>query len=100
MTLVVLASRDDPTVGDARLANGALASTIIVLILSITPPPAQDRKAGPAGLTLKLPEHVLTILDGWAASDAQATPRKFLTLADTLCTNEEPRTFCAEPLNA
>jgi hypothetical protein len=45
MTLVVvLASKDDPTVGDARLANGALASTVIVLVLSLTTPPAEDRK--------------------------------------------------------
>ena len=43
MTLVVLASKDDPTVGDARLANGALASTVIVLVLSLATPPAEDR---------------------------------------------------------
>jgi hypothetical protein len=29
MTVVVPARRDDPTVGDARLANGALASTVM-----------------------------------------------------------------------
>jgi hypothetical protein len=52
-------------------------------------------------LTLKLPEHVLTILDGWAASDLQATPEEVLeALADALCTNEELRTFCAELLKA
>jgi hypothetical protein len=52
-------------------------------------------------LTLNLPEHVLTILDGWAASDLQATPEEVLeALADTLCTNEELRAFCAELLKA
>ena len=43
-----------------------------------------------ARLTLKLPEHVLAILDGWAASDLQATPGEVLeALADALCANEE-----------
>lgn len=52
-------------------------------------------------LTLKLPEHVLTILDGWAASDLQATPEEVLeALTDARCTNEELRTFCAELLKA
>jgi hypothetical protein len=91
MTLVVLASWVDSTVGNARLANGALASAVIVLILSITAPPAQDREQAlpdvdstrnetdeSVRLTFKLPEHVLTILDSWAALDAQATARKFL----------------------
>lgn len=44
ITLVVLASQDDPTIGNARLVNGALASTVIVLVLSLITPPAEDGK--------------------------------------------------------
>ena len=39
-------------------------------------------------LTLKLPEHVLTILDGWAASDLQATPEAVAELDRQLRLNE------------
>jgi hypothetical protein len=46
ITLLVLASKDDPTIGDARLVNGALASTIIVVVLSLITPPAEDGKQG------------------------------------------------------
>jgi hypothetical protein len=53
-----------------------------------------------ATIRLTVPEHVLTILDGWAASDLQATPEEVLeALADTLCTNEELRTYAGGLLN-
>jgi hypothetical protein len=52
-------------------------------------------------LTLKVPEHVSTVLDGWAASDLQATPEEVLeALADALCTNEELRAFAAALMKA
>jgi hypothetical protein len=44
ITLLVLASKDDPTIGNVRLVNGALTSTVIVLVLSLITPPAEDRK--------------------------------------------------------
>jgi hypothetical protein len=50
-------------------------------------------------LTLSLPEHLITVLDGWAASDLQATPEEVLeAVADALCTNEDLRTYAAELL--
>ena len=50
-------------------------------------------------LTLKVPEHVLMILDGWAAADLQATPEEVLeALADALCTNEDLRSYAADLL--
>jgi hypothetical protein len=52
MIFVVLASKEDPTVGDGRLANGALASTLIVLVQSPTTPPAEE-KVAPAGGRLR-----------------------------------------------
>jgi hypothetical protein len=52
-----------------------------------------------ATLRLTVPEHVLTILDGWAASDLHATPEEALeALADALCTNEDLRTYAADLL--
>ena len=54
ITLLVLASKDDPTIGDARLVNAALASTLIVLALSLITPPADGGKnVGPS------PSHVI-----------------------------------------
>jgi hypothetical protein len=54
-----------------------------------------------ATLRLTVPEHVLTILDGWAASDLQATPEEVLeALADALCTNEDLRAYAADLLKA
>jgi hypothetical protein len=51
-------------------------------------------------LTLRVPEHVPTVMDGWAASDLQATPEEVLeALADALCTNEELQAYVA-PLMA
>jgi hypothetical protein len=50
ITLVVLASKDDPTIGSARLVNGALTSTVIVLVLSLITPPAEDGKNEPGGV--------------------------------------------------
>jgi ABC-type multidrug transport system permease subunit len=44
ITLVVLASKDDPTVGNARFVNAALASTVVVLVLSLITPSGEDRK--------------------------------------------------------
>jgi hypothetical protein len=47
-------------------------------------------------LTLQVPEHVLSVLDGWAAADLQATPEEVLeAVADALCTNEELRQYVA-----
>ena len=52
-------------------------------------------------LTLSLPEHVMTVLDSWAASDLQATPEEVLeAMADALCTNEDLRAYAAEILKA
>ncbi len=46
--------------------------------------------------TLNLPVHVMAVLDGWAASNLQATPEEVLeALADALCTNEQLRGFTA-----
>ena len=43
-----------------------------------------------------MPEHVIAILDGWAASHLQATPEEVLeALADSLCTNEHLRQYAA-----
>jgi hypothetical protein len=43
-------------------------------------------------LTVTLPEHVLTVIDGWAAVELQATPEEVLeAIAEELCTSEEPR---------
>ena len=54
-----------------------------------------------ATIRLTVPEHVLTILDGWAASDLQATPEEVLeALADALCTNEDLRAYAADLLKA
>jgi hypothetical protein len=52
-------------------------------------------------LTLKLPGQVLAVVDGWAASDLQATPEEVLeVLADALCTNEELRQYVAGLMEA
>ena len=52
-------------------------------------------------LTLSLPEHLMTVLDSWAASDLQATPEEVLeAMADALCTNEDLRAYAAEILKA
>ena len=49
-----------------------------------------------ANLRLTVPDHVLAILDGWAASELQGTPEEVLeALADALCTNEELRQYAA-----
>jgi hypothetical protein len=43
-------------------------------------------------LTVTLPEHVLTGIDGWAAVELQATPEEILeAMAEELRTSEEPR---------
>jgi hypothetical protein len=48
-------------------------------------------------IALTLPEHVLSIIDGWAAVELQATPEEVLeAIADALCTNEELRQYAAE----
>jgi hypothetical protein len=47
ITLVVLASKDDPTIGNARLVNGALTSTVIVLVLSLITPATEDGSKTP-----------------------------------------------------
>jgi hypothetical protein len=58
------------------------------------PMPQSDRDAK---LALTLPEHVLSIIDGWAAVELQATPEEVLeAIADALCTNEELRQYAAE----
>jgi hypothetical protein len=47
-------------------------------------------------LTVTLPEHVLTVIDGWAAVELQATPEEVLeAMAEELCTSEEQVTSCA-----
>jgi hypothetical protein len=48
-------------------------------------------------ISLTLPEHVLSIIDGWTAVELQATPEEVLeAIADALCTNEELRQYAAE----
>ena len=50
-----------------------------------------------AKLALTLPEHVLSIIDGWTAVELLATPEEVLeAIADALCTNEELRQYAAE----
>jgi hypothetical protein len=50
-----------------------------------------------ATLHLTLPEHVITILDDWAARHLQATPEEVLeALGDSLSTNEHLRQYAAK----
>jgi hypothetical protein len=50
-------------------------------------------------LSISVLAHVLTVLEGWAAADLQATPEEVLeALADARCTNEDLRPYAADLL--
>lgn len=45
-------------------------------------------------LTLRLPEHVMAVLDGWAFSELSTTPEEAVeTLLEELCVNDDLRAF-------
>jgi hypothetical protein len=48
-------------------------------------------------LTLKLPEHVMAVLDGWAFSELSTTPQEAAeAFLEELCVNQELRALVAD----